>query len=121
MSLTILPATCIGAPPHVPRQLVEDVQHEDAAESEPAPLVAAGFDSAEESDQDHEGVRNNNGTGCELRNVCQEDEVQQQQGGGEEPVHVARPEDLARQAGLLVHVDLGGATLRGLQRKRGQE
>lgn len=92
----------IGVAAGLPDQDVENVEESDAAKDEVSPLVARGDEGTDESSDDHDLVYKDNveNSGCGERSS--EQQVEQKERGGDDPVDVADVEDLtgwARERG----------------------
>lgn len=96
----------------------DDEQKSDAAEGEVSPLVARTDESANETRDDHDLVNEDNVQDGRPRHASGEEQVQEQERSGDEPVNVAHVEDLTvetanhRVAALPLNHDAGPAEVR---------
>lgn len=82
----------------------DDVEEGSAGEGKVSPLVAGLQESTDETADDHDLVREDGDKDGGPGQTGRQEQVHQQQRGGDEPVHVPDPEDLAGDDAVVLGV-----------------
>ena len=92
------------------QKVIEDLEHGHAANGEPAPLHISGRGGTEDAGENHDHIGEEDSGNVVGVHVSENDQVDQKERGGEEPVDVASKEERTVHVGVAVRLEEVAAT-----------